>query len=100
MYARMKQFVICFLQAAAGPAIGILLFIIYLSLNSCSTTLYHPNGKPKFRTYGDSASIAYQDKTTKLQVTDLNHSAPTRATGSVVGTTMTGAAAMGIGGVR
>jgi hypothetical protein len=76
------------------------LFLLCLLMSSCSTTIYYPNGKPKFRTYGDSASVTYQDKTTTLQVTDLNHSAPTRATGSVIGTTLSGMAAAGIGGVR
>ncbi len=76
------------------------LVLLCLLMSSCSTTLYHPNGKPKFRTYGDSASIAYQDKTTTLQVTGLDHSTPTRSAGSVVGTGLTGAAALGIGGAR
>lgn len=70
-----------------------------LMLATCSTTIYHENGKPKFRTYADAAHLRYDGTT--LEVTNLDHSGPTRAAGSVVGTTLSGMAAAGItGGVR
>lgn len=76
------------------------LLALCLLMTSCSTTIYGPDGKPKMRTFADASNVSYKDKECEFHADTLNHSAPTRATGSVIGTTMTGAAALGIGGVR
>jgi hypothetical protein len=59
-------------------------------LSSCQTVVYGPDGRPQFRTYGDVAGLTFTGPGTTLHADTLNHSTPTRAGGSVVGTAFTG----------
>ena len=76
------------------------LTILCLLLAGCSTTVRDKNGVTRFRTFSDITNFDYQDETTKIHADILNNSLPTRAGGSVIGTTLSGAAAAGLFGVK
>lgn len=61
-----------------------LLLLICAFLAACSTTVYGPNGKPQFRTYGDLGDTTFTGPGTALHSAKMNHSVPTRAGGGIV----------------
>jgi hypothetical protein len=68
----------------------LLLFLAVLLLTGCSTTVYGPAGQPQFRTYANAKNLTFTGPGTSLHADDLNHSTPTRAAGSLVGTAASG----------
>ncbi len=56
----------------------------------CATRVYE-NGHLVLETYGDATGMQFSTGRTSLTVSRLNHSVPTRAAGSVVGTGLAGA---------
>lgn len=61
-----------------------------LLLCSCSTTISE-NGKPVLRTYANMTGVEFRTPAgTYLRADRIDHSTPTRAAGSVVGTAATG----------
>lgn len=70
--------------------LAILSCAILILTTGCSTGLYSPvTGKPLMKTYGDSQYMKYTGAGVTFEAVGLNHSTPTRAAGSVVGTTGT-----------
>lgn len=69
-------------------------------MSSCSTTIRDKNGIVRYRSFSNMKNWTYQDEATSIHADDVDNSAPTRAAGSVVGTTLSGMAAAGIGGAR
>lgn len=66
------------------------LLLAFLILPACSTTVYR-NGNPILRTYANADIVEFHQGDTSLRMVKMNHSTPTRAAGSVVGTALAGA---------
>jgi hypothetical protein len=63
--------------------------VLLFAASGCSTTVYR-NGKPALKTYADATNIKL-GADGSFSADRLNHSTPTRAAGSVVGTAAAGA---------
>lgn len=68
-----------------------LLILFTLIFTSCSTTVYR-DGRPILKTYANATGFHFQDGSTSLSADKLDHSSPTRAAGSIVGTGLSGVA--------
>lgn len=64
-----------------------LLVLICIPFGACSTVIKGPNGKTRMRTYANARYMHYKDENCEMTIHGMNHSTPTRATGSVIGTT-------------
>lgn len=71
----------------------LLLILLSLALCSCSTTVY-VGGKPALRTFANAEYLEFHQGNTSLVMTKMNHAIATRAAGSLIGTTFTGAAGL------
>lgn len=60
----------------------------------CASTTIYRSGKPILRIQGDATNLTYRNGGIYFHADKLNHSEPTRAGGSVIGTA--GTAATGI----
>jgi len=79
-----------------------LLTLIAIMLPGCATEIRDPKtGIVVFKTYGDAKNITFAKSgdSYQLHADDLNHSLPTRAAGSLIGTTGTAIAVSGLGAV-
>jgi hypothetical protein len=74
-----------------------ILALLVLALSGCASTTIYENGKPVLRTQADVQNLTFVTSNgTKFHADSLNHSLPTRAGGSVVGTTGAAIAASGL----
>lgn len=64
----------------------------FLFLCSCANTVVKRDGKVVLWTQANASTLEFHSGDTSLKMTMMNHSTPTRAGGSVIGTTATGAA--------
>lgn len=62
------------------------LLILALFAAGCSTTVRNSQGVTVLKTYANADIIAFKQGDTSLYMKKMNHSTPTRAGGSVVGT--------------
>ncbi len=60
-------------------------------LVGCAQTSVYRNGKCVLRTQANAKLVVFHQGDTDLRIEGLNHSTPTRAGGSVIGTAATGA---------
>lgn len=68
----------------------LLLILLSLAMCSCSTTVSE-GGKPVLKTYANMTGVEFRTPAgTYLKADRIDHSTPTRAAGSVVGTAATG----------
>lgn len=67
-------------------------YLICLLLCSCASTKVYRNGLLVLNTQADASNFEFIQGDTQLRATRLNHSGPTRAGGSVLGTGLAGAA--------
>jgi len=70
-----------------------LLPLLALLCVGCSTTVYH-NGRPGLRMYSNAVNVTYYDGSTYFHADSINNSTPTRAAGSVIGTSLSGGTAL------
>lgn len=63
-------------------------------LTGCAQTQVFRNGKCVFKTQANASLVVFHQADTDLRIEGMNHSIPTRAGGSVVGTAATGAASI------
>ncbi len=71
-----------------------LILILCTSLSACAHTVVKKNGQTILDTQANADLLEFAQGDTTLRIVKLNHSTPTRAGGSVIGTT--GTAATGI----
>lgn len=64
--------------------------LIALSLSGCATHLNYPNGKRAVAIYSNATNIDFEGGGIKFHADKLDNSTPTRAGGSVIGTTEAG----------
>ncbi len=69
-----------------------LLFLLPLVFVGCAQTTVFRNGQPILRTQANASLVVFSQGDTALRIEGMNHSTPTRAGGSVIGTTGTAAA--------
>lgn len=62
---------------------------LFIILTSCAQTSVYRNGQCVFRTQANASLVVFHQADTDLRIEGLNHSTPTRAGGSVIGTTGT-----------
>lgn len=77
-------------------------FVVALLLSGCATKIRDPKtGVTVFQTYADSKQIAFTKNGDdyRLEAIDLNHSLPTRALGSLIGTAGTAISVSGLGAI-
>lgn len=74
--------------------IVILVILATAALSGCAQTAAYKDGRCIFRSQANAKLITFRNADIELRVEDLDHSTPTRAGGSVVGTT--GAAVMAV----
>lgn len=79
---------------AAVCILGGLALLAVAFLSGCASTNVYRGGRKILSTQADAAQLEFRDGNTSLKVVGLNHSTPTRAGGSVVGT-----AGTAVGGV-
>lgn len=60
----------------------------------CAQTSVYRNGQCVFRTQANASLIVFHQADTDLRIEGLNHSTPTRAGGSVIGTASAGATSL------
>lgn len=71
------------------------LILLSLLFCSCASTSVYENGKPVLKTQMNARRVVYRSPAgSYLEVEEMDHSTPTRAGGSVIGTA--GSAAIGI----
>jgi hypothetical protein len=75
-----------------GMIVRTALAALFSMLAGCASTTVYRDGKPILKTQADAKSLAFSQGDTSLKVVGLNHSTPTRAGGSVIGTTGTAVA--------
>lgn len=69
-----------------------LLPLCFLLFASCAETQVYRNGQLALRTQANASLLTFHQGDTDLRIEGMNHSTPTRAGGSVVGTAATGLA--------
>ena len=67
--------------------------LLALLLSGCSTVIYE-DGRPIARIQSDARNVTLLTRKTYFHADTLDHSTPTRAAGSVIGTATAGAAAI------
>lgn len=70
----------------------LLLLGISIGLAGCAQTTVFRNGQPILKTQANAKLLVFQRGDTYLRIEGLNHSTPTRAGGSVIGTGLSGVA--------
>lgn len=68
------------------------LLILCLLIVGCAQTTVYRNGQPILKTQANAKLLVFRQGDTFLRIEGLNHSTPTRAGGSVLGTGLSGAA--------
>lgn len=81
----------CWQVLAAIVWVGFALALAF-AMSSCASTTVYQGGQKILTTQANAASLAFKQGDTSLEVTGLDHSTPTRAGGSVIGTTGTAVA--------
>lgn len=69
-----------------------LLLLPFLFCIGCAQTSVYKNGQRVFATQANASLVVFHQGDTDLRIEGLNHSTPTRAGGSVIGTAGTAAA--------
>lgn len=65
--------------------------LLVLAFTGCANTVVKRDGKVVLWTQANASTLEFHSGDTSLKMTMMNHSTPTRAGGSVIGTTATGA---------
>lgn len=68
-----------------------LIAFVAMLLTSCAQTQVYRNGQCVFKTQANASLVVFHQADTDLRIEGMNHSTPTRAGGSVIGTAATGA---------
>lgn len=71
-------------------AIKLLLFLSVLASCGCATHGYYPNGRKAFAIYSNATDVSFKGGGIEFHAGSLNNSTPTRAAGSLIGTTEAG----------
>ncbi len=60
--------------------------LLAFALTACASTTVYRNGKRVLNTQANASLLVFHQGDTDLRIEGLNHSTPTRAGGSVIGT--------------